>query len=150
MWFLSPKLHSNIPMLWTKFMIIIWHPCLSLNSLLNLWLTPRVLQPSPLRESHLEIWNERLLREEKHVIHFFTSAIALGYLILALERLILSRQLSNLSHALCSYSHLKSSLYELPWGIVTLGGILDSSVLHPRDTKSVLDHKLTTHKYLFL
>jgi hypothetical protein len=88
MWFLSPKLHSNIPMLWTKFMIIIWHPCLSLNSLLNLWLTPRVLQPSPLRESHLEIWNERLLREEKHVIHFFTSAIALGYLILASERLI--------------------------------------------------------------
>ena len=32
-------------------------------------LTLRVLQPSPLTESHPEIRSERLSREEKHVIH---------------------------------------------------------------------------------
>ena len=54
--------------------------CLSSNPLLSKWLTPRVLQPSPLRESHPEIRCKRLLREEKHVIYFPTSAIALSYL----------------------------------------------------------------------
>jgi hypothetical protein len=29
--------------------------------------TPRVLQPSPLRESRPEIWSERLLGVDKHV-----------------------------------------------------------------------------------
>jgi hypothetical protein len=39
-----------------------------------------VLQPSPLKESHLEIQGERLSRAEKPVIYFPTSANALGYL----------------------------------------------------------------------
>jgi hypothetical protein len=40
----------------------------------------RCYSPPSLRESRPEIRCERLLREEKHVIHFLTSVIALGYL----------------------------------------------------------------------
>jgi hypothetical protein len=39
-----------------------------------------VLQPSPLKESYPEIQGERFSREEKHVIHYSISTIALGYL----------------------------------------------------------------------
>jgi hypothetical protein len=45
----------------------------------NASLTPEVLQPSPLKESRPEIQGERLSKEEKHVIHFPTIAIALGF-----------------------------------------------------------------------
>jgi hypothetical protein len=39
-------------------------------------LTPGVLQPSPLKESHPEIQGKRLSKEEKQVIHVPTFAIA--------------------------------------------------------------------------
>jgi hypothetical protein len=45
--------------------------------------------PPPLKESRPEIQGERLSREDKHVIHFPTSAIALGYLASSIRELVL-------------------------------------------------------------
>jgi hypothetical protein len=47
--------------------------CLNLSSLSSRRLTPRVLQPSPLKESRPEIRSERPLRVEKHVTHVHIS-----------------------------------------------------------------------------
>jgi hypothetical protein len=61
----------------------------------NARLTPRVLQPSPLKESRPEIQGGRLSKEEKHVNHIPTSVIALGYLASNIREAILVTTLSN-------------------------------------------------------
>ena len=53
--------------------------CLSSNPSLNWWQHLGCYSPPPLKESRPEIRCERLLREEKHGIHFSTFVIALGY-----------------------------------------------------------------------
>ena len=60
--------------------------CLSLNPLLTGDKHLGCYSPPPLKESRPEIWCERLLREEKLVIQFPTSVIALGYLTLEYQR----------------------------------------------------------------
>ena len=80
---------SLLPDYELEIIIIAWHILLKSKPLLNLRLTPRVLQPSPLWESRLEIQCERLLREEKHVIYFPIAVIALGYLTSEHQRALL-------------------------------------------------------------
>ena len=63
------------------------------------------------------------------------------------ERLIWSRHFLIL--ALHSKFCLKNFLRWLPWSIVTLGGIQDSTILHSRDMESTTEHKLTIHNVYF-
>ena len=63
------------------------------------------------------------------------------------ERLIWSRHFLIL--ALHSKFWLKNFFHWLPWSIVTLGGIQDSTTLHSRDMESTMEHKLTTHNIYF-
>ena len=65
--------------------------CLSSNPLLTGDKHLGCYSPPPLKESRPEIRCERLLREEKLVIQFPTSVIALGYLTSKYQRLIWSR-----------------------------------------------------------
>ena len=63
------------------------------------------------------------------------------------ERLIWSRHFLIL--ALHSKFCLKNFLRWLPWSIVTLGGIQDSTILRSRDTESTMEYKLITHNLYF-
>jgi hypothetical protein len=121
-----------------KLGLIFIYYILTSSSLLNLsWAQTHCLtgdehlgcySPPPLRESHPEIQGERLSREEKHVIHFPTSAIALGYLASSIWESNLVKTIF-LILALRSKFCLKNFLHWLTGSIVTLGGIQDSMVL---------------------
>ena len=65
----------------------------------------------------------------------------------ASERLIWLRHFLIL--ALRSKFCLKNFFHWLPWSIVTLGGIQDSTTLRSQDTESTTEHKLTTHNIYF-
>ena len=84
----------------------------------------------------------------EHVIYFSNISDSIRLLIFGVsERLIWSRHFLILS--LHSEFCLKNFLHWLPWSIVTLGGIQDSTTLHSRDTESTTEHKLTTHNIYF-
>ena len=63
------------------------------------------------------------------------------------ERLIWSRHFLIL--ALRSEFCLKNFLCWLPWSIVTLGGIQNSTILHSQYMESTMEHKLITHNLYF-
>jgi hypothetical protein len=59
-------------------------------------LTPGVLQHSPLKGITSRDSEWKTFKEENHVIHFLTSAIALGYLAPSIKEAILVMTLSDI------------------------------------------------------
>jgi hypothetical protein len=72
-WTLFHRLGFDIFITTSHVMFELQNPCLTGDKHLGCY------SPPPLKESHLEIRGERLSRVEKHVIHFPTFAVALGY-----------------------------------------------------------------------
>jgi hypothetical protein len=61
----------------------------------NASLTPRVLQPSSLKGIASRDSERKTFKEEKHVIHFLTSVISLGYLASSIREANLVMTLSD-------------------------------------------------------
>ena len=102
----------------------------------------------PLWESRLEIRCQRLLREEKHVIHFPISVIELGYLASTISETNLVKTTFWYLLFIVNFC-LNNFLHWFPSSIVTFGGIQDSTTLRSRDTESTTEHKLTTLNIYF-
>jgi hypothetical protein len=100
-----------------------------------------------LRTKHLKCY-KRLLREEKHVFHFPTSAISWGYLAPSIREANLVKTIFWYSFFVVNFC-LNNFLHWLPWSTITLGGIQDSTVLHSRYMESATEHKLTTRNTYF-
>ena len=107
-----------------------------------------MLQPSPLKgiAPQDSVWKTFKGRETCHLVSNISDSIRLLNFGVS-ERLIWSRHF--LIHALRSKFCLKNFLHWHPWSIVTLGGIQGNTILHSRDTKSTMEHKLIIHNLYF-